>query len=286
MNQFYIVLPSDSSVDFFPNNTAASFTTKLPDRISGDYEVALTEIIFPLSFPNYYTPNTLYADFMTSTDRHLGTWKMKKYAHVKDAPELARVMSRDMTLFANSIRPFSHPRYNTIFNYDKDTKKMSFKYTFEPISLPVKDSAGDGIGTTYEMTVISMRSKIKLSNAFVERFNLKEIDNMQYEGKSEFEMQAGLQLMYVYCDVLSHGTVGHIKAPLLRVVAPSGKQGEMVTMAFTNPYYIPVANHDFDTIEININTELGHPMPFTAGKTLVTLHFRRRNESILSHSTV
>ena len=43
-------------MSFFPNNTVAEFTTKLPDMISldDDYEVALVELIYPHSFNNIH----------------------------------------------------------------------------------------------------------------------------------------------------------------------------------------------------------------------------------------
>ena len=55
MNQFYITLPSDSSAIFFPDNTVAHFTTKLAQRIhlNGEYEVALTEFIYPNNWQNF-----------------------------------------------------------------------------------------------------------------------------------------------------------------------------------------------------------------------------------------
>ena len=49
---FYITLPSNSSMDIFPDNTLTSFTTKLKSalQLEGRYEVALTEIMFPVNW--------------------------------------------------------------------------------------------------------------------------------------------------------------------------------------------------------------------------------------------
>ncbi|ELT95821.1 hypothetical protein CAPTEDRAFT_188804, partial [Capitella teleta] len=43
---FYLVLPSNSSFDFYPDNTVANYTTRLPRDIelSGEWEVGLEEI--------------------------------------------------------------------------------------------------------------------------------------------------------------------------------------------------------------------------------------------------
>jgi len=50
MDQFYVTLPSDSSPNFFPNNTIASFRTKLaiPIELEPDkWKVGLVEISYP-----------------------------------------------------------------------------------------------------------------------------------------------------------------------------------------------------------------------------------------------
>jgi hypothetical protein len=49
---FQVVLPSDSSLAYYPKNTIAHFTTKFSERIQldGDYEVELAKIIYPHSW--------------------------------------------------------------------------------------------------------------------------------------------------------------------------------------------------------------------------------------------
>ena len=52
--QFYFHLPSNSSLDKFPNNTLTEYRVCLPQTVSltGDWEVALTEIHYPHSWNN------------------------------------------------------------------------------------------------------------------------------------------------------------------------------------------------------------------------------------------
>ena len=47
MNRFYMTLPSNSSMQYYPDNTAARYTTKLtsPIELEGDWEVGLVEIL-------------------------------------------------------------------------------------------------------------------------------------------------------------------------------------------------------------------------------------------------
>ena len=53
-DNFYVVLPSNSSSDYFPANTHANYTVKLPKAIIvlANYEVALVETFFQ---SNWYT---------------------------------------------------------------------------------------------------------------------------------------------------------------------------------------------------------------------------------------
>ena len=95
-------------------------------------------------------------------------------------------------------------------------------------------------------------------------------------GVNAFDVNRGLNLMYVYCDVAAHGAVGDATAPLLRVCNVSGQHGRFVHVTYDRPYYVPVGRREFDAIEIAINNERGDPMPFEFGNSMVTLHFRRR----------
>ena len=54
VTQFYVHLPSNASLDKFPNNTLTEYRVYLPQTISltGDWEVALTEIHYPHSWNN------------------------------------------------------------------------------------------------------------------------------------------------------------------------------------------------------------------------------------------
>ena len=65
-NNFYIILPSNSSVDHFPQNTMSDYTTVLsnPLNLEGNYEVALTELnyspYFSISLGSITIPNKIF----------------------------------------------------------------------------------------------------------------------------------------------------------------------------------------------------------------------------------
>ena len=52
---FHLTLPSDGSMETFPDNTLAHFKTLLPqtlDLSDGEWEVGLTEMMFPNNLEN------------------------------------------------------------------------------------------------------------------------------------------------------------------------------------------------------------------------------------------
>ena len=58
---FYIALPSDSSTQYFPENTLSGFTTKLLREIvlNGTWECGVAEVRYPLTFFNVSEDMTL-----------------------------------------------------------------------------------------------------------------------------------------------------------------------------------------------------------------------------------
>lgn len=100
-----------------------------------------------------------------------------------------------------------------------------------------------------------------------------------------FDIQVGQRLMYVYCDVASFVFLGNTKSLLLRVCNVSGVYGEIVRVTFDRPSYIPVSRQELDTVLIDIRDELGRRMPSEFGKSVITLHFRRRNSLLTSSSS-
>ena len=73
--QFYLHLPSNSSVDKFPMNTLSEYRVGLPQTIAleGDWEVALTEIHYPHSWNNVQG-NVTWNRFYIRNQELYGEW--------------------------------------------------------------------------------------------------------------------------------------------------------------------------------------------------------------------
>jgi hypothetical protein len=100
--------------------------------------------------------------------------------------------------------------------------------------------------------------------------------DLDRDGPVPSDVNRGLNLVYVCCDTAADSTVCDIKAPLLRVCNFSGEHGRVVHDTNVRLHYVPVGRRDFDTVEIAINKVIDESMPIEFGKSVVTLHFRRR----------
>ena len=92
------------------------------------------------------------------------------------------------------------------------------------------------------------------------------------------DMRAGLENLFVYCNLVEPVMVGNTRAPLLRTVGITGQVpfGEIIDLNFTNPRYLPVAQNCFSELKISINTDSNVPVPFQGGKVVAVLHFLRQ----------
>ena len=101
-----------------------------------------------------------------------------------------------------------------------------------------------------------------------------------FEGSSVVDMNQDMKALYVYSSVVQPRIVGKSFVSLLRIVPIAGKHGEVVSKQFDNIHYVPLLTREFGTIEVEIRDDTGRSVPFERGKVTVTLHFRRRKNSL------
>ena len=286
MSHFYLTLPSNSSEQYFPNNTLTDFTTKLASTIelTGEWEVGLAEIMFPRSW--YTIPkNGLFID--VDTEKCVVKPMTRKEAIPID--KVVSVNTRIVRLFING--GFYHTMeelVNQLNNAGFRAFNAARDYVDESISPP-----------TFYYRAIARRLYITVPAGMSVKFppileNIlglspeqtplcnTEQESVTIRADLSSDLQAGIHALYVYCDLLQFTYVGDIKAPLLRVVNSGGEAGDVVTRYYERPRYIPLQKKNFDSIQIIIRDDLGEKIQFEAGKVLLTLHFRRaRNQYLI-----
>lgn len=240
---FYLVLPSNSSMTIFPNNTLADYTTKLAHPISldgGEWEVALVEAIYPHSFHN------LPKGRNTVT---VGNHSMViPSGHYKSVHHLITIIN-GLQLVNKVVK----------LKYDQITGLVHVI----PIEEPEPNiNLGDGI---YLSASLERLFGFHVSNESLHPVSRRPA-NIDYFIP---------QQLFLYTDIVEHQLVGDTTAPLLRTLAVKDAPfGKSVHNMFTNPHYVKVQKRHFDTITVDIRDHTGKKAPFEYGTVTVKLHFR------------
>src|SRR5204863_8003100 len=133
-NQFYLTLPSNSSMDYYPNNTVANYVTHLPSSIhlTGDgdeWEIALVEAHYPCSFLSVCNDASIYVYYTPKPDDEGGddTLVGTRYGSVTSmaASKVECGNYKDIDELLSSINADVKMKlYGLEFEHDADTKKV------------------------------------------------------------------------------------------------------------------------------------------------------------------
>lgn len=249
MESFYIYLPSNSSADIYPDNTLSTYSTALrrPLQLRGDWEVGLAEISHPSLWTNI-GPN--FSRF--SVESPAGGWREV------GVPEGYYTRHRLLLERINAAGRQVDGRLGTFAHYNANMRKVL-------ISLEGKSA-------------ISLHHGLALVLGFDEARTLQGPG--QFTPSRGIDLNHGVHAMYVYCDLVEHQIVGDTEVPLLRTVPfatySDARRPAETNITFNPIHYVPVAKSFVDTIVININDDVGTPIPFVTGKVIVKLHLRQR----------
>jgi hypothetical protein len=282
MAHFYLILPSNSSMSHYPNNTVAHFTTKLENAISlsGQWEAALIELQYPHTWHNVQSGqgDFTYVQIPKRTDinaarhsvQHLCQIPAGYYENVEDVVRAVNAKIEDVVKLHALVR---HPK----FKYDRVTKRLTGKINL----------AASIIFSSHLCKIFGMgesRSAIENINygryLYEERFEdyikaWDEVPDMDWISEKVCNINPAFSCIYVYCNILESVVLGDAKAPLLRVVNIDGESGDSVHVMYENAMYVQLQQKSFESIEIYMRGDNDKPIPFEHGKSFVILHFRQ-----------
>jgi hypothetical protein len=281
MAHFYLTLPSNTSQKYYPNNTMTRYTTRLqtPVDLTGDWEVALVEIMFTRS---WYTIHEEAGKFRYFDVTMVTPGEGESFDPVKYDMEtqVSTGNYQTMASLVNTINQiFDNAAQNVgILVTDKITKESKtvkvirekwprFNYITSKNRVSMVLQPGANIILDELLQNVLGFSRNKISNYYA--------IPKTYVGDLAADLSGGLHGLYVYCDVLENVPVGDSLAPLLRIVDTDGKNGENLHRVFNPPRYLPLRKKTFDSIEIDIRDDTGRYISFEGGRLFVTLHFRR-----------
>ena len=102
--------------------------------------------------------------------------------------------------------------------------------------------------------------------------------NVDYSAPNVVDLYDNLHEKYVYCDIIDSQLVGGNSLKLLKVISTPPQRNVQGASGRWDPMtiqYVKLGKKYFETVEIEVRTTLGKPFPFTSGKLVVVLHFRR-----------
>lgn len=245
-NEFTLVLPSNASMDIWPDNKLSHFKVRLPQRfvLSPDWKVGLTDISFTKSWFNLGPGNEIR--IKSGNDSVIGKVNPGNY----ESPEqLVEELTR---LVVGKWKKPQKPK----FLIDPNSKKLKIEYDGDK-------SEKFEIEFSHELSNILGCSSFNLASEF--------------NPSKPINLNQAYTNLFVYCDLVDPIIIGDTTGPLLRVVnaRPLEHFGTHITETFDKPYYLPLAHTSFQEIEVYIRTDIGLPPHFNFGRVVVTLHFRK-----------
>lgn len=268
--EFYIVLPSNSSSDYFPGNTTSCFKTHLPRSLSlpGRWCVCLADMQVPQTFLHVAREEERSFVEIHSSVEEREPLALDKVVDVKQWRERSVVASGIYTSIDDLVTAVNETR----------SFKGHLKFTYLPENggrVQVKRICGE--------TCALHDFKLSRELSHMLGFTAPLISLLK-PGRSAMSDQpaclaSGLpNLLFVYTDICEPYITGDMHSPLLNVVSIDVGNymfGKTETKTFTTPKYIPLLHTNFEVIEIDIRDAFGRPAPFEYGTCTVTLHFKK-----------
>jgi hypothetical protein len=279
-NEFFLFIPSNSSLDYYPESTLTSFQVKLPHPITliGQYEVGLKELHYPhnwemgnieLSEPEDEMAMLIYdrTTLAPHPDRHtLSCVAGKKTYDSLDI--LLRCINDEIQTRrrnTNSTDPF----YTT----KKDMPRMEYDKTLGRFVIYNDVSSG--------LKYVKLHLSEKLAKRFgfepdQFRLDVNKVEPAVYAKHIIRKARHTFDYLYVYTDIIQSSVVGNTVAPLLRIVGVKGEEGDTISFIFEEALYFKLLKNTFDSVQIKIRDDTGRPIPFQSqGRTIAVLHFRK-----------
>ena len=250
-SEFYITLPSNSSMSFYPDNKTGNYTTKLPRTIelSGEWEVGMSDIKYPHTWYNVREGKNTIEVFH-------GPLQLRKEITIRPGyyDTVGKLLKR---LWDGGADGGLKDWKDITLKHDKVSKRVEAQCKNRNETLVLRDDIA---------RICGFKSPTTIMSHLTASYTLALPDT-------------GNQYFYVYTDIIEGQYYGDVVAKILQTVTVKGEHGSYVNKHYERPNYLPLSLNNFDTISINIRDEAGDLVAFEYGKVNITLHFRRRKTS-------
>lgn len=257
---FIINLVSNASMQVFPTNTMARFTTLLPQKIelTGEWEVAVLEVSWPAKVKNITNASFTLSRFDNNTP--------SRPMHNQTIPEG----------YYPTIDTLVEKLLKTVYQKNEN---FPVSWKIDPVSEKLKMVF---TGQKPEDQFIMLFKSEDLSNTLGIRDTICCTlgNNRAVEGTYPVDIQGGRHTIFLYCDLIQNEILGDVQTALLRVI-PLHQTDSAATCyrSFNKLQWKRLSKTNFQSVTISLCDESGQPMPFVSiGRTNLTLAFRQRKQ--------
>lgn len=271
MTGFYFHLDSNVQTEATVN-TLSNFTTTPAKPISlGDgWCVGLSEISYSVSWYNVTAPQEIFL--------HCDGEPIAK-------PGWTGPRSRES--FTAVLSPGSYPSphhlcqaINKACEAWKEDRVVTPSISFNESTKKVEMTAGAAtIGFSPTLAnMLGIPQTVRLET-FGDAHFLENIKGSTRHGT--VDMKGPLHSIFVYTDIVEHGFIGDTLAQLLRIaeIPNNLAWGEQKVIRYDPPQYMPLQNGCISSIQVRLKDDAGRDFPFQAGRTILTLHFKKNESS-------
>lgn len=262
---FYIVLPSNSSEVYYPDNTTTCFTTHMSReiRLTGEWLIGLSEIHIPCTVEHVQKSEAFYTFQVGSKDD-----KKKSESMTVNFPSGVYKTVEELAAVINNVSDVREHQQLVPMDFKKGYYKLKRTCNCE-----------DPHSTTFNEKI----RRIFGFEDFTHRHEGTFVTSMAKKDYNKGNRPACLaraipDQLFVYTDVCEAYPIGDTHASLLRIVSLDSskyKFGSTVVKQFAPIQYVPVLHHNFQSIDIDIRDAQGQRIPFSYGTLIAILHCKR-----------
>lgn len=237
---FYHVLPSNTSPDYFPNNTATEYSTPLdiPYDLTGNWELGLMNLTYSTC---------------------INTFNNDKIIIRENQSEMEKTIT---------IPPCSFEKVDAAIQFINsriNDNRIRLDCTSKRVTLYITDAK---LSVTFDNTLRDILA-----------FNKNTYEGpLTYTANGNFSLIRCIQYLYIYSNLASNVRIGNTESPLLAIVPflVNGSCSLLTEKIFKIPMYISIKQRRVSQIDIAIYDGAGQPVPFVSDAvTTVCLHFRQ-----------
>lgn len=268
-DEFYLVLPSNSSMQYF-DNTTTKFTTQLDREINliGRWVVGIAEIHIPetvIHFQKYESFFIFLQDPKSEPNKIQNNLHEIKYefphGYFENVDDFAAGINSSKNILKHQklVKPSRDGGFWSLLR--TCDCKLPHRTYFNRKTVQV-------LG--FNETVIDENGKIYIETNNTRR--LIEANNPPCISR------AIPKQLFIYSDICIPYNVGDTRSSLLRIASLNMSNylfGNLNVQYFTRIHYLPILKNSFRNICIDIRDQFGKPISFQFGTVNVTLHFKR-----------